>query len=93
MTQKLAIAFNDSNSLKKKAYKDKKCFNYHKLSHFRCDYYQFDRKLAKIGGPSIKEHINNKSGSQTPYQANQTTKNFKDSNDKKPFTPGPVGKA
>ena len=59
----LAMAFKDSNSPKKKAYRDEKCFNYHKHGHFGHDCRQPDRRLARIGGPSTREHTNNRSGS------------------------------
>lgn len=39
MTKDLVMAFRDSNDPKKKASKDKKCFNYHKFGHLGCDYY------------------------------------------------------
>ena len=93
VTGDLAMAFRDSNGPKKKAYRDEEYFNCHKLGHFGRDCRQPDRRLARIGGPNTKGRTNNRSGSWTPHRANQTTENLEDSDDKEPFTPGPVGKA
>lgn len=61
------MTFKDRNSPKKKAHRDKKCFNYYKLDHFGHDYYQPNKKLAKIGSPSLKRRINNRSRSQISH--------------------------
>lgn len=89
----LAIAFKDSIGLKKKVYKDKKYFYCHKLGYFGYDCHEPDRKLAKIGGSSIKRGTNNRSGSRILYQANQTIKNLKDFDDTELLVSEPVKKA
>lgn len=53
------MAFKDNNGPKKKAYKNKEYFNYYKLGYFRHDYCQPDKKLLRVGGSSIKKHIDN----------------------------------
>ena len=93
VTSNLAIAFRDSNSPKKKAYRDKEYFNYHKLGHFGRDCRQPDRRLARIGGPSIRVRTNNRSGLRTPHRAHLTTENTEDFDNIEPFVLGLVGKA
>lgn len=70
VTKDLAMTFKDHNGSKKKAYRDEKCFNCHKLGHFGCDYCQPDKRLAKVGDLSIRKYIDNKSGLWTPHWAN-----------------------
>ena len=59
----LVMAFRDSNDSKKKAYRDKKCFNNHKLGHFGRNCHQPDRRLVRLEGPSIEKRTKNRSGS------------------------------
>ena len=87
------MAFRNSNGPKKKAHRDKECFNYHKLGHFRYNCCQPNRKLARIGGLSIRRRTNNRSGSQTPHRGHQAADTAENSDNVKPFAPGLVGKA
>ena len=67
----LAITFRDDSGYKRKANKDKECYNCHKLGHFRHDCRQPDKRLARIERPSTRERTdnsNNKSRSQAPQQ-------------------------
>lgn len=104
-TGNLTIAFWEEKGSKKKAKSDDKCYNCHKLRHFRRNRFLPDRKLNRTitsrrkeswRGDLCKKRSEIQCGiSNYVYQAIENNKDLKydDNSNPKPFAPGPIRNA